>query len=314
MPANPSIDALIASTQRFYGSKSFADQVYNGRKLLAWMKKNGAIQTYDGGIEVIEPLRTSRNTTAQWQASMTEVDFSPQDEHSGASFTAKILTASTVLSWVEKWQNSGSVKVIDLWADKLENTRESLSDLLNTAMITGDGTNPLMITGLPVMVAATGSYGGIARSGNTFWQSYVESTVGPLTDQHIRTGARTVTRGLDNNPANLHLTTQTLYEAYEAMLVPALRFENKNMADLGFPAQSLTWGAAPVIWDDAVTAGEYYFLNTKWFRLRPHSQANMGMTDKLPSKQLVDGLFHYWYGAFTAKGCRYLGKLTGKTA
>jgi hypothetical protein len=38
------------------------------------------------------------------------------------------------------------------------------------------------------------------------------------------------------------------------------------------------------------------------------------MTDRLPSMQMVDGLFHYAYLAMTCNGCRYQGKMTGLTA
>jgi hypothetical protein len=219
------------------------------------------------------------------------------------------------MDWVTKWENAGAHQVIDLWTAKMEQAKESFAVRLNRALITGDGTNALMITGFPVMIATTGTYGGIARSGNTFWQSYVEATAGPLTDDDIRHGSNVVSRNMTNNGPDLHLTTQVLYEKYESMLLPAFRFENKNMADLGFANNSLNWNGKPVIWDDEVGTGIWYFLNTNWFRLRPHKSANMNMTDRIsPHKQLADGLFIYWYGNATCRGCRYLGKLTGRTA
>lgn len=314
--ANVDVSALIASTQRFYASNSFAQQVYNGRPLMAWMQKNGGIKTVDGGIEILEPLQTATNSTVQWQASTTDVDFSPQDGFSGATFSGKLMTGSTTLDWVTKWQNSGSVQVIDLWEAKVNQTKEEFAVQLNRGLIAGDGTtNPLKITGFPAMIGTTGTYGGIIRSSNSFWQSYTETTATALTDDHIRHGANVVSRNMTNNGPDLHLTTQTLYEKYESMILPAFRVEDKRMADLGFANNSLQWAGKPVIWDDEVDSGVWYFLNTKWFSLRPYKDANMGMSARrTPEKQLVDGMFHYWYGQATCKGCRYLGKLTAKTA
>lgn len=49
--------------------------------------------------------------------------------------------------------------------------------------------------------------------------------------------------------------------------------------------------------------------------LRPLSGMNMEMTDKdMVGKQLADGMAIYWAGNATSSGCRYLGKLTGRTA
>jgi hypothetical protein len=279
------------------------------------MKKNGAIKTYDGGRLIFEPLQEDENDTIQWQASMTEVNMSPQDEFGGAEYTPKLLTASTVLPWTDRWDNSGSSQVIDLWKAKLNSTKESLTKEFNTTILAADGTDPLRMLGLPVIVAATGTYGGIDRSTNTFWQSYVEATPGPLTDDDIRHGANVVSRNYTNEGPDVHATTQILYEKYESMLLPAYRFTNKAMADLGFANNTLQWNGKPVIWDSFVDTGVWYFLNTKWFSIRPHSQANFEMTERLnPQKQLVDGLFHYFYGASTSKGPRFLGKLTGRTA
>jgi hypothetical protein len=315
MPANADITAVIASTKNFYAHNSFADQVINGRKLTAWMKKNGAVKPYSGGAVIREPLETDENDTVAFRTSMAQVDFTPQDEFSGADFTARALNGSTVLPWTEKWDNAGET-VIDLWKAKLESTKKAMQRVLNNKMLTSDGTgaNALAITGLPAIVSATGTYGGIARSGNTFWQAYVDSAGGPLTDDVIRLMSHTISRGLAGEGPDFHQTTLALYLAYEAMLVPGLRFENKKMADLGFPAQSLTWGNAAVVWDNDCDSGVWYGLNTKYLALRIHKDANFGMTDRLPSMQMVDGLFHYAYLAMTCNGCRYQGKMTGLTA
>lgn len=314
MPANASITAVIASTKNYYASNKFADQVINGRKFTAWLKKKGGVVAYPGGPVIREPLETDENSTVTFQASLAEIDFTPQDEFSGADFTPKLMTGSAVLPMTDRWDNSGPEQVIPLWNAKVESAKKALTRVLNNKMIVGDGTNPLEITGLPTIVSTSGTYGGIIRSSNSFWQAYVESTAGPLTDDDIRHLSNIVTRGLEGHSPDFHLTTLTLYEKYESMLLPSLRFENKNMADLGFPYQSLTWGAAAVVWDNDVDTGVWYALNTQYLKLRHHKDANFDMTDELPTKQLINGVGFYWYGNMTCNGCRYQGKLTGRTA
>jgi hypothetical protein len=312
MAANPSVDALIASTQRFYAHNKFEDQVYDGRPMLAWMKANGAIREYTGGNPIYEPLREGANTTIRPMANFDEFDFTPQDGFGAAQYNPKAFSATVVLDWATRFDNSGSVRVIDLWNAKVEQAKDATQDYFNRIILTGDGTNSLELVGLPVMVATTGTYGNIARSGNTFWQSYVDTTVGPLSDNQIRTLANTVSRNKNDNGPDIHATTQILYEKYNEMLLPAYRFTDKRMADLGF--NSLQWNGKPVIYDGAIGAGIWYALNTRYFAIRPNSNANFMMTDKRnPMKQAVDGMAIYWRGAITCRGCRFLGKLTGKT-
>lgn len=315
MAANPSVDQLIASTNRFYANNKYEDQVYNGRPTIAWLKANGGVKEYSGGNPIYEPLREGQNSTLVVAGNYDEFNFTPQDNFGLAQFTPKMFHLTTVLDWATKWDNSGSVRVIDLWQEKVNETIERAQDYLNNIIITGDGSDPLALVGFPVMIATTGTYGNITRSGNTFWQSYVNSDAVPLSEDHIRTGANTVSRNKKGNGPNLHLTTQTLYEKYESLITPSLRTDmaHKGMADLGF--NSLSWNGKPVIYDDAVGTGLWYFLNTKYFSVRPHSQANFMRTDRVhPMKQPVDGMVTLWRGAITCRGCRYLGKLSGKTA
>ena len=85
------------------------------------------------------------------------------------------------------------------------------------------------------------------------------------------------------------------------------------MGDLGI--QALQWNGVPVMYDDECQSGVWYFLNSSYLKLRPHTDANMDLSDKeQPLKQLVDAMYCYWYGAFTTNGVRFLGKLTGRTA
>jgi len=77
--ANPSVDALIASTQRYYANDEFANQVFNGRPMLKWLKANGRTKEYDGGAPILEPLISEESTSFQWQAALTEVNFAAQN-------------------------------------------------------------------------------------------------------------------------------------------------------------------------------------------------------------------------------------------
>jgi hypothetical protein len=313
MGANPNFDAIASSTRRYYAGGKFAQQVYNGRPFLKWLQSGGRVKSWDGGVPILEPLLTEENNTVQWQAAYSEMDFTPANGLTAAQFSPKGITGTAVLDWFSKWQNNGSAKVIDLWTTKVDQLKESFSLKLNRAAFTGDGTDPNMILGLVVMVATTGTYGGIARSGNTFWQSYVDSTAGALNEDDIRTGYYTTKRNIPGNEVDAMWTTQVLYQKYEQMVLPAYRTTSLKMGDLGINA--LQWNGVPVMYDDECQSGVWYFLNSNYLKLRPHTDANMDFTDRdQPMKQLVDAMAVYWYGSLTCSGCRYLGKLTARTA
>lgn len=313
MPANPSVDALIASTQRFYAHDEFANQVFNGRPMLKWLKAGGRTKPYDGGSPILEPIISEESTAFQWQAALTEVNFAAQNGLSAAQFNPKLSSISVTLDYFTMWQNAGRAKVIDLWNTKVMQAKETYSTRLNRSFITGDGTNPLELTGLPVMVDSAGTYGNISRTTNTFWQSYEEGTAGPLNEDDMRIAYNTVSRAIENNFPNLILTTQVLFQKYESLVLPAFRKEDLRIADLGF--NSCQFKGTPLVWDPEVSAGLMYFLNDKWMALRPLSGANFFMSDKdLVGKQLADGMIIAWAGQATSNGCRYLGKLTGRTA
>jgi len=311
--ANPSVDALIASTQRYYANDEFANQVFNGRPMLKWLKANGRTKEYDGGAPILEPLISEESTSFQWQAALTEVNFAAQNGLSAAQYNPKLSSISVVLDMLTQWQNAGRAKVIDLWNTKVMQAKETFSTRLNRSFITGDGTNVLEITGLPVMVDSTGTYGNISRSSFPFWASYEAAVGGPLNEDDMRIAYNTVSYAIENNFPDLILTTRVLFEKYESLVLPSYRKEDLRIADLGF--NSCQFKGTPIVWDPEVPAGLMYFLNSKWMKLRPLAGANFYMSDKdTVGKQLANGMIIAWAGNATSNGCRYLGKLTGATA
>lgn len=272
--ANPNIDAIIATTRRFYASNSLAQQIYDGRPFLRWLQKSNVTKTWDGGDPIIEPLLTEGNSTVQSMTAFAEMDFTPQDGMSGASYTSKLYSATVVLDLVTQLKNSGGAKIIDIWDAKMNQMRESFADRMNGDAFKDGTTHTTDLTGLAAMVSATGTYGGISRSTNTFWQAYVESTAGALNEDDIRTGYNTVGRNLPDYSPELMLTTQTLHQKYESMILPAYRTQSLSNGDLG--VSTLSWRGVPVMWDGQCQTGVWYFLNSKVMSLRPHSNAKIG--------------------------------------
>ena len=109
------------------------------------------------------------------------------------------------------------------------------------------------------------------------------------------------------------LTTQTLFEKYEALLQPNLRYTDTKTADAGF--QNLLFKAAPVMYDVHCTAGVFYFLNSKYITLVGHSDKWFSQTAFM-SPEDTDARYALimCYGNLTVRNRAKQGKLTAKTA
>lgn len=311
MPANSNFDAIASSTSRYWGNGKFADAVFNGTPFFAWLNAAGRKRMWDGGDFIIEPVMGETNSTIQTQNPYDEVDFTPQDGLSAAQFSPKMYTGSVVMSHADMWRNSGKSKQIDLWETKVMQAKMAAQTRFNTDLFTDVATTgPGAIVGLVNMVASSGTYGNIARASNTFWQSYVESTAGPLTTEDMRIAYNTISRA--RGKCDFIVTTQTLFQKYESLVEPALRIPSTKVGELGF--DSLTYKGIPIVWDPLCTSGVMYFLTSEYIALRPHQEADFKMSDRLqPTKQFVDALKMVWYGALTCCNPRYQGKLTGRT-
>jgi hypothetical protein len=164
------------------------------------------------------------------------------------------------------------------------------------------------------LVESGNTVGGInSASGqnNDWWRSYEENTAGALTLAQMTTAYNTVSVG--NDHPDMVLTTQTLFEKYESLLQPQLRYTDTKTADAGF--QNLLFKAAPVAYDVHCTSGVMYFLNSKYISLVGHSDKWFANTEFLrPENMDARYALILCYGNLTIRNREKQGKLTAKTA
>jgi hypothetical protein len=180
-------------------------------------------------------------------------------------------------------------------------------------MFFGDGTgnSGKDWNGLGNLVESGNTVGGINSSTYSYWQSKEENTSAALTLAQMSTMYNNVSVGNDH-PDTL-LTTQTLFEKYEALLQPNLRYTDTKTADAGF--QNLLFKAAPVMYDVHCTAGVFYFLNSKYITLVGHSDKWFSQTEFIkPEDTDARYALIMCYGNLTVRNRAKQGKLTAKTA
>jgi hypothetical protein len=305
------LQTLLATTVANY-RKTLTDNVFNARPLTYWLMDKGRIRMLNGGTNIVEPLIYGENTTVASYSGYDTISLTPQSGITAAEFDWKQYAASVAISGIEEAKNNGEQAMVNLLEAKIMQAEESMKEGFN-AMFFGDGTgnSGKNWNGLGNLVESGNSVGGINGATESWWNSYEENTAGALTLAQMTTAYNTVSVG--NDHPDMVLGTQTLFEKYESLLQPQLRYTDTKTADAGF--QNLLFKAAPVAYDVDTPAQTMYFLNSKYITLVGHSDKWFEVTPFIKPENL-DARYSLilCYGNLTVRNRKKQGKLTAKTA
>ena len=129
-------DALLSTTLRNYQPK-LKDNISRSNKLLAWLDSKGRTRKVSGGHQIAEPLMHQQNKTADIYRGYGLIDTTPQDGITTAIFDWAQLAVSITISRLEKRQNSGKAKILDLLQAKTMQSEVSLKELFNNCVVGG---------------------------------------------------------------------------------------------------------------------------------------------------------------------------------
>jgi hypothetical protein len=311
--ANPNFDALLSTTLANYRDQ-LTDNIFTARPLTYFLQDKGRIRMLNGGTKIVEPLIYAESSTVKSYSGYDSISLTAQGGITAAEYDWKQYAASIAISGIEEAKNNGEQEIINLLEAKIMQAEESMREGFNRMFYSdGTGNSGKDWNGLGNIVEASGTVGGINRatSGNEYWRSYEENTATALTLAQLSTAYNSVSVG--NDHPDMVLTTQTLFEKYEALLQPQLRYTDTRTADAGF--QNLLFKAAPVVYDEHCTAGIVYFLNSKYLTLVGHSAKWFAQTEFVRPEDL-DARYALimCYGNLTCRNAAKQGKLTAKTA
>ncbi len=319
MAANANFDALLSTTLANYRDK-LTDNVFTARPLTYWLSDKGRIRTESGGTKIVEQLIYGQNDTVKSYSGYETLSLTPQEGISAAEYDWKQYGASIAISGIEEAKNNGEHAIINLLEAKIMQAEESMREGFNQ-MFFGDGTgnSGKNWNGLGNIIERGNTLGGIDSSvvstptvvGNEFWNSYEENTAGALTLLQMATAYNSVSVG--NDHPDLILTTQTLFEKYESLLQPQLRYTDTKTAEAGF--QNLLFKGAPIMYDVHAPAGTMFFINSKYLKLVGHSDKWFAQTEFVrPENQDARFALIMCYGNLVCSNRKKQGKLTAKTA
>lgn len=266
------VDNLLATTFSEQ-KKELTEQWVNNNVVLKMLEKD-AKEMIEGGVSIIEPIEYDDNDTVGWVGRNDTVPTTENEFLTHARFVWATIAGSLVVNDHDVAQNMGKNQIISLVDSKISNLQASMSDKLERALLASSTANINTINSLYDIVDASnptlGSLGDISRATYTWWAA-TETASGSMATQgleDIRTAEATVSRSM-MDPVNIHITTQTLFNAYKARLTPYERLTDRSKADIEF--STVTFGGKPVIYSHAAVSGTWLGLNTKYFKFRINS-------------------------------------------
>ena len=313
MAGNSNFDALLSTTLANYRSQ-LTDNVFNARPLTNHLMEKGRVRMLSGGTKIVEPLIYGQNSTISSYSGYDTLSLTPQAGITAAEYDWKQYAVSIAISGIEEAKNNGENEIINLLEAKIMQAEESMREGFTTMFYAdGTGNSGKDWNGLENLVDASGTVGGIDRAGtgNTFWRSTETAVGGALTLPIMTTLYNTISVG--NDHPDFAVTTQTLFEKYEALLQPQLRYSDVKTANSGF--QNLLFKDVALVYDTACVATNLYMLNSKYLTLVGHSDKWFKQTEFIRPEDL-DARYALimCYGNLTCRNAKKQGKLTGATA
>jgi len=254
------------------------DQISNENALTAYLNMKSRV-TLDGGTVIRRPLLTAFNDTVSSYSGYDLIDTTPQEGLGWAEFNWKQHAGSVVISGEEVKKNRGAAQLINLLQAKVDQLKLSIADDMNAmvwAASVGNGGKDF--NSIPVLVKSSGTVAGIDPNTYSWWVSPTSAAVDLTTFDGITTLNNLFnTVRLNRSKVDVEFTTQAVFEAYEALAVPNVRFQNLKAADLGF--ETIAHKTAELIMDLDCPSASLYMLNSDRLEFVQHADSWVTPTD-----------------------------------
>jgi len=254
------------------------DQISNENAVTAYLNMKSRV-TLDGGTVIRRPLLTAFNDTVSSYSGYDLIDTTPQEGLGWAEYNWKQHAGSVVISGEEVKKNRGAAQLINLLQAKVDQLKLSIADDMNAMLWASSvGNGGKDFNSVPVLVKSSGTVAGIDPSTYTWWVSPTSTAVDLTTFDGITTLNNLFnTVRLSRSKVDVEFTTQAVFEAYEALAVPNVRFQNLKAADLGF--ETIAHKTAEIIMDLDCPSASLYMLNSDRVEFVQHADSWVTPTD-----------------------------------
>lgn len=340
--ATPIGTNTVTAISRRYILPDIADNVY-GDNVLFYRLNAANKKLVQGGTQIEIPLMYAAFSAGGAYQGFDVLDVSPSDTVQNAAFDWKQYYVPVSIDGLTLLKAESELAVANIISLQFQQSEMQMSDNLGVGLFTDGVTNTKNIDGLGGAVddsTVLGTYGGIARSSNTWWKSQMDTATTTLQlnamntmQGKCRAGGRTTT---------LILTNQTEYNAFWALgagiygagsatappttagatpapqnfpIAPAL--VDQQLLQAGFT--NLLFNNIPLVVDSHVAStannnGVMFFLNEDYIYFVVASRVDFYMEDfQTPVNQDAMVAKLMWAGNLIFNNCQRQGKFTALT-
>ena len=268
---NADFNQILSTTLKNYIPK-LTDNIFSARPLFYALTNGQTIRRISGGAKIVVPIIYGTNSTAASYSGADTIATTAQTGISAAEYDWKQYAVTITINGIEEAKNNGEAEIIDLLEGKIMQAEETVIENMNDMFFNdGTGNGGKDWNGLNKLVGTGLTVGGIdaTDADNSWWRSHLANEGGALALASMANVYNTVSVG--NDQPTILIASQAVYESYEALLQPQLRYSDANTADAGF--QNLLYKGAPVTYDTVTGQNDnkIFFLNTKYLRLVAHT-------------------------------------------
>ena len=312
----------IFATSLYNYKSTLADNIFESFPLFDALKKKGNIVMEDNANDIVEPLLYGLNSTVKSYSGYDIIDTTPPEGIGSAKYPMKQVAGSVTIDRFSERQNAGKGQIIKLFKAKMDQLQLSFEDAINAMLFSdGSGNDSKDLLGLQKLVSTndTDTVGGLSSESYSWWRCYNDNGAnGANAYDSLISDMKTMYNSISHKlkHPNLGITAQTIYEAYEGLLVADINY-NVGQASLavgGVGFENLKYKGLMLTYDLDCTAGYMYFLNTDNLKLHCDSQTYFVSTPFIqPYNQDARTAMVLLYAELTTNNRRMQGVLSGIT-
>ncbi len=314
----PNVGQRVAANWELVVKTKPEDQIHADYWLFNQLSTGEGFMGKSGGDYISCPIEYALNTTVSSYSDLDPISTTRVDVFDRYEAQWKEYAGTYVLSDLESDRNSGEGQVFDLRAAKLENLRNSIKATFNTDLFgAGTANSSKVFTGLQALVSSSPSSGtvqGVDRATYSFARN--QQALGTQTTSafdNLRAVMRSVynlcSNGISSDHPSFAVTTRTVFEGFEGLLLANERFEKKGNGEGAF--ETLSFKGAQISFDSACPSGILYFLNPKFLKLVYKTGSWMKAQPPIrPANQTADVIVIRTMANLFATNPRRLGAVT----
>ena len=274
------------------------DQIHDDYWLFNQLSSGDGFIGKGGGDFIVVPIEYALNTTVSSYSDTDEINTTRIDVFDRYEAQWKEYAGTYLISDLESDRNAGEGQVFDLRAAKLENLKNSMKGQFNADLFgAGTANGSKVFTGLQLLVSTTPTSGTVQAVDRATWTfARNQQTTGTQTTSafdNLRAAMRSnynlCSNGISGDHPSFGVTTRTVFEGFEGLLLANERFTDKSNGEGSFKNEVLKFKGCKLSYDNDCLSGALYFLNPKFLKLYYKTGSWMKAQEPIrPANQTLD--------------------------